>query len=147
MESKGLEKRVCRRFKVPGATLSYRLKETASEAKKEEETEKWDEEFCPVLNLSCGGIKFRCKKPLMINSKILVRVSVPGEKTPLALKGEVRWLSTEENREDCQVGVQFSPYGEKEFQNYPGLMVKLLALEQKYSSPEEPDIGKYEIDS
>lgn len=146
-ESEKAERRICRRFKVPGATVHYTVKEVVTAEEKDEKPVKWDEEYCPVSNLSCGGVKFNCKNSLTINSAIFLKIFIPGDKTPLVIRGEIRWLSTEEARESCHVGVQFYPYGEKEGQNYPGLMVKLLALEQKFSSQEESDIEKYEIDN
>jgi hypothetical protein len=143
-EDKWVEKRVCKRFEIPGTTLNYSLKKTS--ASEQKDTESWDQEFCPVLDISCGGIKFRGKKSIKINSEIIVKAFIPGERTPLLLQGEVRWLSTEENKEMFEVGVQFKPYGEGKDQNYPGLMVKLLELEHKYASTQS-DISKYEIDS
>jgi len=143
-EYKGKERRVCRRFTVPGATASYLLKETPSSDKKKDES--WDEEFCPVEDLSCGGIRFAAKKPLTINSNITVKILIPGERTPLTVYGQVRWLSTEEDINVCRTGVQFNPYGEGEGKNYPGLMVKLLELEHKFSTPDS-ELSKYEIDS
>ena len=142
-EYKGKERRVCRRFSVPGATASYSLEKTPSAGNEKDES--WDEEFCPVENLSCGGIRYAGKKLLKINSDIRVKIFIPGERTPLLIHGQVRWLSTEEDIEVCKMGVQFYPYGEGEGKNYPGLMVKLLELEHKFASPES-DITKYEID-
>jgi hypothetical protein len=142
-EYKGKERRVCRRYAVPGATVSYSLKGTPSSGKNKNES--WDEEYCPVEDLSCGGIRYAGKKPLKINSDITVKIFIPGERTPLLVHGQVRWLSTEEDIRVCKTGVQFYPYGEGEGKNYPGLMVKLLELEHKFSSPES-DITKYEID-
>jgi len=143
-EHKGKERRVCRRFKIPGATASNTQGKTLP-ANKEKEIG-WDEEFCPVLDISCGGIKYASKKFPAINSDIVVKILIPGERTPLTLLGEVRWLSTKEKRETCKVGVQFKPYGEGEGKNYPGLLVKLMELEHKFSSSDS-DITKYEIDS
>jgi hypothetical protein len=143
-EDKWVEKRVCKRFEIPGTTLNYSLKKTSDPEQKD--TESWDQEFCPVLDISCGGIKFQGKKSIKINSEIIVKTFIPGERNPLLLQGEVRWLSTEENKEKFEVGVQFKPYGEGKDQNYPGLMVKLLELEHKYASTQS-DISKYEIDS
>jgi hypothetical protein len=142
-EYKGKERRVCRRFAVPGATVSYLLKKTPSSDIKKDES--WEEEFCPVENISCGGIMYAGKKLLTINSDITAKILIPGERAPLVLHGQVRWLSTEENIEVCKIGVQFHPYGEGEGKNYPGLMVKLLELEHKFATPES-DITKYEID-
>lgn len=143
-EEKWIERRVCKRFEVPGTTVNYSLKETSETEKKNSEL--WDEEFCPVLDISCGGIRYQGKKAIEINSEITVKIFMPGERNPLLLQGEVRWLSTEENKKIFQVGVQFNPYGEGKNQNYPGLMVKLLELERKYASTQS-DISKYEIDS
>ncbi len=143
-EYKGKERRVCRRFAVPGATVSYRLKKASASEKEKDES--WDEEFCPVEDLSLGGISYVGKKPLMINSDITVKIFIPGERTPLIVYGQVRWLSTEEDKEVCKMGIQFNPYGEGEGKNYPGLMVKLLELEHKFST-QESDISKFEIDS
>ncbi len=143
-EYKGKERRVCKRFAVPGATVSYSLKETPSSDEKKDES--WDEEFCPVEDISCGGIRYAGKKPLKINSYITVKILIPGERTPLTVYGQVRWLSTEEDINVCRTGVQFNPYGEGEGKNYPGLMVKLLELEHKFSTPDS-DITQYEIDS
>lgn len=143
-EYKGKERRICRRFAVPGATVSYSLKKTPSSDKKKNES--WDEESCPVENMSCGGVKYAGKKLLRINSDVTVKILIPGERTPLIFYGQVRWLSTEENIEVCKMGIQFNPYGEGEDKNYPGLMVKLLELEHKFATPES-DITNYEIDS
>lgn len=143
-EFKGKERRVCRRFAVPGATVSYSLKKTPTSDKKGDES--WDEEFCPVEDLSRGGISYIGKKPLKINSDITVKILIPGERAPLIIHGQVRWLSTEEDKEVCKMGIQFNPYGEGEDKNYPGLMVKLLELEHKFAT-QESDISKYEIDS
>jgi hypothetical protein len=143
-EEKWIEKRVCKRFEIPGTTLNYSLKITSDP--KQEDTESWEEEFCPVVDISCGGIKYQGKKSVKINTGVIVKISIPGERTPLLLQGEIRWLSTEEDKETFEVGVQFNPYGEEKNQNYPGLMVKLLELEHKYASTQS-DISKYEIDS
>ncbi len=143
-EEKWVERRVCKRFEIPGTTVNYSLKKTSDPEKKESEL--WDEEFCPVVDISCGGIKYQGKKSIKINSEITVKIFIPGERNPLLLLGEVRWLSTEEDKDKFHVGVQFNPYGEGKNQNYPGLMVKLLELERKYASTQS-DITKYEIDS
>ncbi len=143
-EYNGKERRVCRRFAVPGATVSYRLNKDISPDKENDES--WDEEFCPVEDLSRGGISYVGKKPLTINSEITVKILIPGERAPIIVYGQVRWLSTEEDKEICKMGIQFNPYGEGEGKNYPGLMVKLLELEHKFAT-QESDISKFEIDS
>ncbi|MGB2764695.1 MAG: PilZ domain-containing protein [Candidatus Aminicenantaceae bacterium] len=146
MEYKGQERRECNRFKIPGAAVNYSLKKSSSSTKKENEETNWEEEFCPVLDMSCGGLRFQAKKPLEINSEMTVKISIPGEHLPLTLNGQVRWLSYDNDKNIYQFGIGFNPYGEKEGQNYPGLMVKILALEQKFSTPGKSDTEKFEIE-
>ena len=79
-------------------------------------------------------------------------ISVPGERVPLTMNGKVRWSTpTEDVNYGFQVGVQFSAYGEKKDQNYPGNLVKIIALEQKFCPPSEAPSGTgtdsdYEVD-
>jgi Tfp pilus assembly protein PilZ len=134
MEDKEAKKRTCIRFAIPGATISYEFKDYA-------------EEFSPLVNVSRGGVKFLGKNPLNINSDISLKISVPGERVPLTLHGKVRWISFIEGKDQYKVGVQFNPYGEKEGHNYPGNLVKIISLEQKFAPKEETKVEKYEIDS
>ncbi len=133
MEYKGVEKRACIRFAIPGATVSYVFKE-------------YKEEFSPVTDISRGGVKFQAKKPLDINAEVTLNISIPGERVPLTLHGKVQWLSYIEEKDQYYVGIQFNPYGEKERENYPGNLVKIIALEQKYAIKEKAKTEKFEID-
>ena len=127
MEENGLERRTCERFRIPGATVSYR------KDRKLFGGDEFAEEFCPVLDMSRGGIRFLTHKPLDFLARVFLNISVPGERIPLTLRGEVRWSSYNPGKSyEYQVGVQFSPYGEKKDQNYPGTLVKIIALEQKF---------------
>src|SRR5665647_2542054 len=67
MGEKGIERRLCQRFKIPGATVSYRKEKLFSSKTK------IDEEFCPVLDLSRGGIRFLTQKPLKFKSKVTLQ--------------------------------------------------------------------------
>ena len=134
MENNEAENRTCIRFAIPGATVSYEFKD-------------YTEEFSPVDDISRGGVKFLGKYPLEKNADITLKISVPGERIPLTLHGKVRWISFIEGKEQYQVGVQLNPYGEKEGQNYPGNLVKIISLEQKFAPPDKAKVGKYEIDS
>jgi Tfp pilus assembly protein PilZ len=131
MTEKGIERRLCQRFKIPGATVSYRKdKLLAPKAR-------IDEEFCPVLDLSRGGIRFLTQKPLKFKSRITLHVSVPGERAPLDLKGRVRWSTFNAGKSyKYQAGVQFNPYGLEKGQNVPQTLTRIVALEQKYVEPE-----------
>ncbi len=132
MEEKGIEKRTCIRFQIPGATISYQLKEHV-------------EEFSPLVDMSRGGLKFIGKKPPDIHTEITLNISIPGETIPLTIHGKVQWISYVETKDQYFIGVQFNPYGEKEGENYPGNMVKIIALEQKYSIKEKAKTEKFEI--
>ena len=134
MEDKKAAKRTCIRFAIPGATISFEFKDGA-------------EEFSPLVDISRGGVKFLGKNPLEINADITLKISVPGERVPFILHGKVRWISIIEGKDQYQVVVQFNPYGEKEGHNYPGNLLKIISLEQKFARSEKAKIEKYEIDS
>jgi Tfp pilus assembly protein PilZ len=128
MEDKDLEKRICLRFEVPGTTVSYTSNKIFKAANK------YEEEFCPVLDMSRGGLRFICQTALKIDSKLSLEVSVPGERTRLQLKGKVIWAAVNPGKSyKYQIGVQFNTYGEKKGQNYPGTLVKIIELEQKFA--------------
>lgn len=129
MEYKGLERRTCLRFEIPGSTISYKTKKILISQSK------YQEEFCPLKDISRGGLRFLCQSFQKINSKISLKISIPGERVPLMVYGRVRWCSPQAGQSyKYQIGVQFNPYGEKKDQNYPGTLVKIIALEQKFSS-------------
>jgi hypothetical protein len=134
MENKEAKKRTCKRFEIPGATISYEFKE-------------YSEEFSPLRDISRGGAKFLSKNALDINADITLKISIPGERIPLILHGKIRWISFIESKNQYLVGVAFNPYGEKEGHNYPGNLVKIISLEQKFAPKEETKVDKYEIDS
>jgi Tfp pilus assembly protein PilZ len=133
MGEKGMERRLCQRFKIAGATVSYhRARLFASKSKV-------DEEFCPVLDLSRGGVRFLTQKPLKFKSKIVLQLSIPGERAPLDLKGRVRWSTFNAGQSyKFQAGVQFNPYGLERDQNAPQTLTKIVGLEQKFVEPEAP---------
>ena len=127
-----IERRKCIRFELPGSTLSYKLKKGPSLQ------DVYTEEFCPVSNISRGGIHFLSKITPKLESDIELKIAIPGEPVPLSLKGKVRWIGRFGGANySSQIGIQFNPYGdEKPEQNYPGVLVKIIALEQKFAPPE-----------
>ena len=127
-----IEKRTCVRFELPGSTLSYKLDKDSFLQ------HVYSEEFCPVCNISRGGIHFLSKIIPKINSDIKLKIAIPGELVPMAIKGKVRWVGKYGGANySSQIGVQFNPYGdENPGQNYPGILVKIIALEQKFAPPE-----------
>lgn len=135
MGDKGMERRLCQRFKIAGATVSYRRDRLFSPKAKVEE------EFCPVLDLSRGGVRFLTQKPLKFKSKVSLQLSIPGERIPLEMKGRVRWSTFNAGQSyKYQAGVQFNPYGLEKGQNPPQALTKLVGLEQKFIEP-EPTAG------
>jgi len=146
MNFKGIERRTCLRFEIPGATVNHKTKKFFPSKSK------YREEFCPVLDMSRGGLRFLSQLSLKINKNLIMKISVPGERIPLLIKGQVRWVSPNVGKSyKYQIGVQFNPYGEKKEQNYPGTLVKIIALEQKFSTWEKSYIdsshaSKYEVD-
>lgn len=139
-EDQDLGRRTCKRFEIPGSTVSFTITKSPSSKNK------YEEEFCPILDISRGGLKFTGSKPVEINSDVTLKISIPGETIPLTFNGKVQWLSAIEEQDKYQIGVQFNPYGEKEGQNYPGNLVKIIALEQKFLTRDKVETEKYEID-
>ena len=136
MTEKGIERRLCQRFKIPGATISYKIEKLFSSPAD------FQEEFCPILDLSRGGVRFLSQKSPKLGARIVLQISIPGERIPLNLKGRVRWSSFNPGKSyKYQTGVQFNPYGEEKNQNYPGALVKIIALEQKFIEPGNEDAG------
>ena len=136
MVEKGLERRLCQRFKISGATVSYRKEKLLSSKAR------IDEEFCPVLDLSRGGVRFLTQKPLKFKSKVTLQLSIPGDRIPLSLKGRVRWSTFNAGKSyKNQAGVQFSPYGLEKNQNVPQALTKIVALEQKFIEPDGPEFS------
>jgi hypothetical protein len=148
MSDTGIERRTCLRFEIPGATLNYKISRILPTS-----LEKYDEEFCQVIDISRGGLRFQAKKRIEIDAILHMNIAIPGERVPLTMNGRVRWSTPTEDIElGFQVGVQFNAYGEKKDQNYPGNLVKIIALEQKFCPPPEttPKTGvtdsDYEVD-
>jgi hypothetical protein len=122
-----LEKRACARFRIPGATVAF--KKLGGLFRKQA----YGGEFLPVLDISRGGIRFLSHEPLDHNTKIFLKIQVPGDNFPLTMTGAVRWYSPNPGMSyKYQVGVQFFPYGEKKDMNYPGNLVKIISYEQKF---------------
>jgi hypothetical protein len=133
MAEKEMEKRLCQRFRIPGATVSYRILRLFSSGSGT------DEEFCPVLDLSRGGVRFLTQKPLKFKSRVRLQVDVPGERVTLDLTGRVRWSTFHAGQSyKYQAGVQFEPYGLEKGRNSPQTLSKIVTLEAKFVEPGNP---------
>ena len=127
MEYKGIEKRACIRFKIPGATVSYKQGKFFFSKKK------YVEEFYPVVEISRGGIRFLGQKLFTTASKISLKILIPEVDSPLILKGRVRWASSSPPMSyKYQIGVQFDPFGMEKRYNRPKFLDKIISLEQKF---------------
>jgi hypothetical protein len=136
MSERGIERRLCPRFKLPGATVSYRRMRLLHKAKG------FDEQFCPVLDVNRGGVCFLTQRLMKFRSQVVLQLSVPGERIPFNLHGRVRWSSqSAATVYKYQAGIQFNPYGEGPEKNYPGTLVKIIALEQRFFDPNGPDVA------
>lgn len=127
MSEQILERRTCARFRIPGATVAY--KKMKGLFKKPS----YGGEFLPVLDISRGGIRFLSQGIIENDTRIYLKIQVPGDNFPLAMTGTVRWYSPNPGMSyKYQIGVQFHPYGEKKDMNYPGNLVKIISYEQKF---------------
>lgn len=61
-----------------------------------------------ATDVSLGGMFIRTKEPLPFSTNLVVYISFPREKTPLALHGVVRWTRSD------GMGVQFGLLGARE---------------------------------
>lgn len=128
------EKRLSQRFIIPGATVAYRKERWLGQKKD------FDDEFCPLQNISRGGLSFLCRQHLRPGTELSLQLSIPGERVPLNQLGEVRWCTATSNKNfSYQVGVQFKAYGNKKGQNYPGNLVKIISLEHKFAEVKQTE--------
>ena len=126
MALKGLEKRTCHRFGIPGSTVSFRKEKLFSKQ------ENYEDDYCPLLDISRGGLRLLCQRSLKINIKLILKISIPDESTVLRLRGKVTWAVLNPGKSyKYQIGIQFNPYGERAKQNPPAILMKIIALEEK----------------
>lgn len=126
MKFKGIDRRTCERFAIPDATLSYRLKKIFFSEKKHAER------YCPILEISFGGVRFLCEKFHKPTNTIYLKLTIPNEKSPLPLKGKIVWTSLyAASGYKYQIGVQFDPFGVKKGQNDPKIMNRLSSMQKE----------------
>jgi hypothetical protein len=122
-----IERKRFERLKIQGATVNFIQKHFLFYKKN------YSEEFCPVVDISRGGIRFLCRRLLSTTiKKISLQIFIPGEKTYLNLKGRIRWISLNPSMNyRYQVGVQFYNFGKKKEYNRPETLKRIIALERK----------------
>lgn len=132
MVFKGKERRDCHRFKIPGATLSYKKSGFFSASSE------YEDEYLPILDLSLGGLKFLTQKNLKVNTKLNIKISYHEKDGSFYLAGKVKWtISNPGFSYKYQVGIQFNPYGDKEGLNSPKEYAKIKKLEWKYGKKDK----------
>lgn len=132
MVFKEKEKRTCFRFEIPGATLSYKKTGFFSTSPD------YEDEDCPILDLSLGGLRFLTQKNLKVNTKLRIKVSYLEKDGSFHMGGKVKWtISNPGFSYKYQVGVQFNPYGDREGLNSPEEFAKIKTLEWKYAKKEK----------
>jgi len=129
MENNTTDKRHCSRFRIEGATLSYKKLKLFSFSPD------YTEKNCPILDLSRGGCRFLSQKPPKIDTSVLVEIFLPDDDDPLFYYGEAKWfLPNPGFSYKYQVGIQFNAYGEDERQNSFDNLEKIKELEHKCSN-------------
>ncbi|MEW6186690.1 MAG: PilZ domain-containing protein [Thermodesulfobacteriota bacterium] len=118
-----MERRICDRFELSGATVSYKKKGVLGL------TKSFVEISCPVVEVSYGGVRFLNNEPLSQNQDLLVDISLPENKGSLILQGKVIWCDLHPGGSyRYQTGFQFHPYGPKKGQNDPSVLTRLKNL-------------------
>ncbi len=123
----GKERRRYIRFKVPGAKVTYFQKFFFFSSIV------YSEEFCPVVDLSRGGIQFLSRRFLKSIKKILMQIYIPEEESYLNLTGRIKWSFFNPFGDyNYQVGIQFEPFvGRRRYNQFQALD-KLASLEKKF---------------
>lgn len=127
----GKERRRFIRFKVPGAKVTYFQKFFFFSSIV------YSEEFCPVVDISRGGIQFLSRRFIKSIKKILMQIYIPEEESYLNLTGRIKWSFFNPFGDyNYQVGIQFEPFAGRKRYNQSQALDKLAFLETKFS-PED----------
>ena len=120
------ERRAFGRFDIPGASLSY--KETAFLRKG------LVEEFCPIQNLSRGGLKMLCRQPIWPGRKLSLSLNFAEDDLVLEWSGRVAWIYPVRDADFAfSAGVQFDPFEEQQNPRAAAVLAGFEALEKKYA--------------
>jgi hypothetical protein len=133
------EKRLCPRFGIPGAAVSYgKLKAFGRRTDPLESS-------CLVVDLSRGGIRFLTREALSLGAKVFLELAHSGNKAPVPFTGTVRWVAEYPGEKfHYTVGVQFHPYGDSKKYNPAGNLDEIIDLEHKYLAGEANKEAKKE---
>lgn len=133
------EKRLCPRFAVPGAMVSYGKLKAFGRRTELLETS------CLVVDISRGGIRFLTRESPSLGAKLFLMLALPGNNTPVPFTGTVRWMAEYSGEKfHFSVGVQFRPYGDGKKYNPGENLDRMIDLEQKYLAAEPGQEAKKE---
>lgn len=119
------ERRSFARFEVPGASLSYRAGGFLRKGPAEE--------FCPVENLSLGGLKMLCRLPLRPGRRLALRMSFADDDLILEWSGRVAWIFPVRDADFAfSMGVHFDPLEGRRNPKAVAVLAALKSLEKKY---------------
>ena len=82
------ERRTCVRFEIPDAVVSYKQKKPFSFLRGNEE------EYCPIKEISRGGIGFLCRNKLKMNTKIRLQIEIPPDEFSQQFLGQIKRIPT-----------------------------------------------------
>ena len=120
----GVEKRRCRRFEIPGAEGRYKKSGLNALIKS------FSKPY-PVVNISKGGLAFKCEGRLKKGQKIIFQLMVPNE-PPLNLRSIIRRFEWSEVNSYGMVGLEFMPFGNPSSGNAMEALNILRRLDEKY---------------
>ncbi len=109
-------RRSCPRFRVPGATLSYR------------------DETCEVVSLSRGGLAFLRNDRLRAGQKLSVLLTFSLGHDPIQLHGQSIYCNQNPKEGNCYtIGISFAPFSKRPGHNSPESLRILRQLERAYT--------------
>lgn len=124
----GSNRRVCKRFEIPGAEGKFKKSGLMVFMKGFSEP-------CQVLNVSKGGLAFLCDKRFEKNEKVVVQLIAPGEE-PMSFNSIVRRQSSYQLSDALFTGVEFTPFGKSRGSNPKEYLNVLRRLDKKYGESE-----------
>jgi hypothetical protein len=125
-----VQKRKCRRFKVPGAQGKYKKSGPLSIL------DGFSNEF-PVIDISKGGLSFVCDEKLRKRKKLMVKLSTP-DTIDLELRSRVRRQGLWSGSHFMITGIEFMPFGSGLGGNPLEYLDILRDLDNQYGKHEYP---------
>lgn len=125
------ERRACRRFAVPGASVSYRVRSRWPLRRRSAET------GCVLIDLSRGGAAFVTLRPLRPGTHLDLEIVVPGDAPALQVRGRLV-SSWPQNSGAHRAGVEFEPYGASAGDTPPAVLTRIAGLEARAADPADP---------